>query len=184
MPYHPNIPLSTDNPTQSQADLLDNFGSIASQFGTNHVPLTNGTQQGFHSQVWFAQPLASDPGLSSPQSSVYTKTVAGLTQLFFQNGGLSSNVFQLTNLVITTTATNYGFVSPWGLTFNFGYSTVSTVVFAVPFTGTVYGGFLTNAAASTGANSSPYFVPPITGTGFTCVKVVPIYYLVIAGTIP
>jgi len=178
MPYHPNIPQSTDDPSQSQQDLLDNFTAIQNQFLVNHVQLTAGGQQGYHTQVWFKSPLGSNPGLTPPQTSVYTKNVAGTPELFFQNGTLSANAFQLTNLVVTTVGTRYGFVSPWGLTFNMGLATTSPINFSVPFTGTVYTALLCNSGVST---TVPRVVT-VTTTQLTYSPAGSVYYLVVAKT--
>lgn len=98
--YHPNIPQANDDPQKSQADLLDNFSSINSQFSINHVPLTDGGSNGYHSQVWFNNILATDPNLTNPESSVYTKNISGSNELFFQNGTSFANVAQLTGLIV------------------------------------------------------------------------------------
>lgn len=98
--YHPNIPQANDDPQKSQVDLLDNFSSINSQFSINHVPLTAGGSNGYHSQVWFNNVLATDPNLTNPESSVYTKNISGSNELFFQNGTSFANVAQLTGLIV------------------------------------------------------------------------------------
>lgn len=120
MPYHPTIPQATDDPSNSQADLLDNFGKINADFAINHVPLTDGGNQGQHTKVLIPVPLAytADPNLLPNQTSLYVKTAAlGTNELFFQNGNLPNpstflptiglNVRQLTNLpVMNGTITN------------------------------------------------------------------------------
>jgi hypothetical protein len=182
MPYHPNIPQSTDDPALSQSDLLDNFQALLTQWSVNHVPLTAGGSQGLHTQVFFNAPLGTDPGLSLPQASVYTKAVAGIPQLFFQNGSMAANVFQLTGLPIVTVGTNYGFVTPWGVTFNMGKATSSPITFAVSFTGTPYVALVSNVAPSTtqpavGAFSgSPVSTLTYTPAGAS------VYYLVLGGS--
>lgn len=137
MPYHPSIPQATDNPTNSQADLLDNFGQINTAFNVNHIPFTGGGNSGYHTKIFFQAPLGADPDLTAPQSSLYPKTVAGATELFFQNDVGAANVYQLTNLVLTNVGTEWGFVSPWGLTFNMGFvasaGVTTSVTFQVPF---------------------------------------------------
>ena len=81
------------------------------------------------------------------------------TELFFQNGNLPTDVKQLTNIPLVTTtpgATGYGFKSPWGLTFNFGFvlspsiSGTDSITFQVPFTGPIFF-----------ANVTPFAVPAI-----------------------
>lgn len=120
MPYHPTIPQATDDPSNSQADILQNFMKINADFAVNHVPLTDGGNQGQHTKVFIPVPLAytADPNLVPNQTSLYVKTAAlGTNELFFQNGNLPNpstflptiglNVRQLTNLpVMNGTITN------------------------------------------------------------------------------
>lgn len=98
--YHPSIPQANDDPQKSQKDLLDNFSSINSQYAINHVPLTAGGKNGYHSQVWFDNVLDTDPNLTNPESSVYTRNISGTNELFFQNGNSFANVAQLTGLPV------------------------------------------------------------------------------------
>jgi hypothetical protein len=181
MPYHPNIPLSTDDPTISQGDLLDNFGALAAQFGLNHVSLTAGANQGYHTQVWFAAPLGADPNLTAPQSSVYTKTITN-SELFFQNTNIASGVSQLTNLVVSSVGNNFGFYTPWGLTFNLGKTNTGTIggPYVATFTGPVYVALLTNNANT----SVPPALTSVTNIKITYTAAVEVYYLVIGKTTP
>jgi hypothetical protein len=180
MPYHPNIPQSTDDPASSQQDLLDNFQALQTQFAVNHISLTAGAQQGYHSQVWFAAPLSSDPGLASPQTSVYSKSVSGVAQLFFQNGPLSpANVYQLTGLPVMTSGTNYGIVTPWGLTINMGRVASSPITFAQSFSGTVYTALLTYSGTSV---NFPYVVSVNTTTLTYQTAANAVYYFVVGAT--
>lgn len=104
MSYHPNIPLSTDDPTVSQGQLLDNFAKMNTDFAINHVALTAGGNNGFHKLVQFTNVLPSDPAVTGVQSAVYPKNVDGAPQLFFNN---VSQVYPLTGLrVINGTITN------------------------------------------------------------------------------
>lgn len=183
MPYHPNIPQSTDDPASSQQDLLDNFQALQTQFAVNHISLTAGGQQGYHTQVWFAAPLSADPGLMTPQTSVYSKAVSGLAQLFFQNGPLTpDNVYQLTGLPITQTGSSpnfkYGFATPWGLTFNIGRSNSSPVTFAKAFSGTVYVALVCNIVST----SSNPCVTAVTTTTLTYTSPASVFFLVVGAT--
>lgn len=141
MTYNASIPQATDDPTISQGQLLTNFGVLNTDFSVNHQPFTSGNNPGLHTQINFPIALSGDPGLTSPQSSIYPKTSGGNTQLFYQNDSSSSypTVVQLTGLPIVTTtsgATGYGFQSPWGLIFNFGSLSAAfpaTITFQVPY---------------------------------------------------
>lgn len=133
MPYNPNIPQANDDPRISQGELLQNFQQINTDFAVNHTSLTASGQNGYHTKVFFADPLGADPNLAAPESSLYTKTIAGLTELFFQNGPLAGNAKQLTNLPITTVGTTYGFDTPWGWRINMGLTNTAITNFALAY---------------------------------------------------
>lgn len=135
MTFHPTIPQPGDDPSNSQADLLDNFGKMNSDFAVNHVALTAGGNNGSHTLVQFFSTQVADPVLTGKQSALYPKLVAGLAQLFFAN---ASTVAQITNPPIINTGTNYSMVTPWGLVMNFGTATTTPIVFKTPFTSLVY----------------------------------------------
>lgn len=187
MPYHPNAPRSNDNPSNSQADLLDNFGQINTSFATNHVGLTVGSNSGMHTKVTFPKAFGytTDPGLTSPASSVYPKTAALGTsnELFFQNGSLFSNVVQLTGLplangsISTITQAANGVVTtatPHGLTTGnlvtiygaYGMTQVNGVTYTITVTGastfqlnvntSLFGVYTGDSAFYTTASSTKY----------------------------
>ncbi len=104
MAYHPNIPRANDNPTVSQGQLLDNFGTLNTDFAINHVPFTAGGNAGFHTKVQFTDVLVADPVVTGTQSAVYPKLVDGEPQLFFNN---PVQVYPLTGLpFVNGTITN------------------------------------------------------------------------------
>ena len=153
MTFNPNIPQSTDDPTQSQADLLSNNSAINTDFAVNHNPLTTGSSYGFHTEIQFPG-VVSDPGASGNQSALYPKLSGGLPQLFFQN---SSVIAQLTGLPIVTTtpgAVGFGFVTPWGFIINCGSLPAAaggaTVILQSPYTGgfTLYTAQLTQQSVT------------------------------------
>lgn len=138
MTYNPNIPQASDDPGQSQSQMLTNFGKIASSMAVNHVPLTSGGFNGFHTKVQFPDGI-SEPAPTGTESILFPFTVSGKVQLVFKN---ATQRFQLTGLPIVTpgagSATDYGVVTPWGLTINFGTKIISgsntgVTTFAIPF---------------------------------------------------
>ena len=59
--YTPNIPQPTDNPSQSQNQILENFQVLATAFSANHGAYNAGNQ-GQHAQVTFpVGPLTGQP---------------------------------------------------------------------------------------------------------------------------
>lgn len=144
MAYNRLIPQATDLISNSQAQLLANFQAIDSGitgtgvgFSRNHVTMSDTTNGGLHFRVDFYQNQGSDPSISGFVSSLYPKSVSGLSELFFNNG---TTISQLTNLTVTVSGSNYGCTTPWGLKLNWGSFNVAssvsttTVTFAVPFT--------------------------------------------------
>lgn len=141
--YNANIPQSTDNPADSQGQMLTNFGSIYNILGVDHFTFGSMTAtDGQHQQVTLPVPLSGTPATPSGSASeIYTNAISAVAQLFFIN---SAGANQLTGLpLITTTpsATGYGITTPWGLVLNWGSAstpgTSNTVVFQVPFPNSV-----------------------------------------------
>lgn len=106
--YFPAIPAATDDPSSSQSQIQTNFGSINTQFSIDHVPLTSGTNQGYHTKVTFSQ-VQADPALSSPITEAYTKTSSNATvndrfnDLYYYQKNVTgtSNVIQITGGGVT-----------------------------------------------------------------------------------
>lgn len=149
--FNPSIPQPNDDPTFSQADLLNNFGKLNTDWAVNHVPLTSGGNNGFHTKVQFPNVLPSDPvGLTGNQSVVYPKIGSGgKPSLFFAN---STTVYELSNITTVISGNDNGIVTPFGFTINAGVMAagVTTVTFAIPFTnGKVFSLLLTPSDPAT-----------------------------------
>jgi hypothetical protein len=160
MSYNPSIPQSGDRPSASQSQILTNFTQLNSIFGQEHVTFNATADNGEHTKITLNNVLGADPNLADPKSSLYTKTVAGDSQLFFENfdvGGAANIVRQLTDLVITSGAkhggTQYTLLTPWGLRITMGLTTAfsgtSTDTFITAFTSTIY------TAVCTGIDPNP-----------------------------
>ncbi len=87
MTYNPSIPQPTNLISNSQSQLLANFGQLNTQFGVDHDKFNTGSGNGtgWHKQVTFIAPLSMDPTPASGQGIAYTKTVSGAEQLFYIN---------------------------------------------------------------------------------------------------
>lgn len=157
MVYDPSIPQSGDRPSVSQAQLLNNFTELNTVFNIDHVAFNATSDRGEHLQVTLNSTVA-DPGLGDPKVSLYTKTIAGDSELFFEkfdNGAAANLVQQMTNLPTTTAAnagtaggnisyidTPWGFRILWGLTNSFSGSAtvivpVGTTILNYQLTGNV-----------------------------------------------
>lgn len=121
MTYNPSIPQSTDLISVSQGQILTNFGQLNTVFAVDHYAFNDSTagNRGLHKTVSFPA-VASDPSLSGAASQVYTKAVAGLTQLFFAN---ASQITQITG--VNSISSNGSITIPGGIVLkwgNFGFS--------------------------------------------------------------
>ena len=85
MPYLTNIPAATDKPSVSQQQIQTNFALLDNYFGTNHVQFSALSSQGQHKFVQLQTQAAAPATVGI--SALYTKAVAGLTCLFWKQGG-------------------------------------------------------------------------------------------------
>lgn len=160
MVYYPNIPQSGDRPSQSQAQILSNFSDLDTVFNDNHIGFSQPEDRGEHRKVTFNDVIA-DPGDPDPKATLYIKTIAGDSELFFENydnAAVANLVRQLTGIVPVNVGTDYSIDSPWGLQFRFGTFLGNAggvaVAFAAPFTTAAYCIVLT--ASSTTARMTSY----------------------------
>lgn len=79
MTYNPNIPLSSDRPSQSQSQILTNFSELNTVFSVNHVAFDNVTiaNRGKHNDVSLLQ-QAADPAAVVGEGQLYTKQIASV----------------------------------------------------------------------------------------------------------
>lgn len=174
MPYKNNIPQPSDSPaTDSQADLLENFSQLDSQYGTagDHVAFTAAADNGMHKKISLNGVIA-DPNLPDPQASLYLKTIAGNSELFFENfdvGGVTNLVRQMTNLPSTIVGGARGIITPWGLIMNFGSVIINVaatpVVFPIAYPNSAL--TLTLSIGNTSTASQQAVFSNLITTGFT-----------------
>lgn len=178
MTFAPAIPAGGDNLSVSQGQIQNNFTQLNNIFAFDHFTWNDATSanRGLHKQVTIPAVLSVDPTVTGVIGEVYTKSVAGLTQLFFAN---STEVSQLTGLTVNTTGGNSSIVTPWGITFNFGIiGNAGNVTFATPFTTTAYTAQATAHNAVGTANASVFNVST-TGMSIASNATNSIYYLAI-----
>ena len=105
MSYDPGIPNPQDKISQSQPKLRVNFNQLNAVFSVDHVEYNNASinKRGFHRKVTYEAPI-TDPNISiTDVATLYTKKPSAV-ELFFQNGPLAANVFQLTNSALPVTS--------------------------------------------------------------------------------
>lgn len=83
MTFYANIPQSTDRPSQSQGQILSNFGTLNTIFGIDHITFTEAENRGYHNQLTM-QEQAADPAAIGDAGYVYTKDTAGITELYYR----------------------------------------------------------------------------------------------------
>lgn len=133
MTYNANIPQSTNLVSNSQAQLLENFSQLNTQFGIDHTPFNNAGSNGdgFHKKVTLK--LVTDPAAATSEDILYNKqvTYTGPTtrnELFMrQSSADGSAVIQLTDLyqAISTATTGSTFL-PGGLVLKWGQFSIAS----------------------------------------------------------
>lgn len=121
--YTPGTPVPTDPPASDVVNMQNNSTAINEWVQVDHVGFNTGAQ-GQHNQVTF-QTNQSVPSLANGAvANEYVNSVAGIfgtmSSLFFNNGTKNIGLF---NLPLTSSGTNYGITTPWGLIINFGFGT-------------------------------------------------------------
>lgn len=140
--YNDGVPATNNNPTDDQPEMLLNTIAIQDLIDVDHITF-NENDGGTHRQVTFA---ANESAPGTPGTTVavaYVNSNAGisgtLSSLFFQN---ATQNLGLTNLTLTTSGSNYGITTPWGLIINFGDVATSQagalVTFAIPMNNAQY----------------------------------------------
>lgn len=148
MSFLPNIPQATDRPSRSQSDLLNNFTQLNTTFDVDHVTFNAASDRGEHNKITLNSVIA-DPGLADPKCSIYTKTVAGDSELFFEkydNAAVANLVQQMTNLTVANGirhgGNQYTWLSPWGMRFTSGitgaFTGTSAANYITAFTTVIY----------------------------------------------
>lgn len=143
MSFNAAIPVVTDPMLKSQLQTKTNFQAMNNVFGQNHLPFTADAEfSGMHSVVTFRE-QTGDPTTSAIQTSLYTKQVGSLPQLFFRPNSNQTPI-QMTNSNVKTglQSTN----PPKYLAQQYSF-------IAGPFT--VYGGYLSGINAGASFTLSP-----------------------------
>lgn len=72
MSYNPNIPQPTDNISTSQGQILTNFSTANTYFGTDHNAFNAASNQGIHKQVNLVDQTASLPSVNAGAAGLVT----------------------------------------------------------------------------------------------------------------
>lgn len=121
MAFNSNIPQAGDVLSQSQADLLNNFGAINTAFNLNHGNF-NAANQGKH--LFLEMPVVADQVTAAGEVGVYCKNGAtsGVPELFFrrQSAGAITPMTEASAMANGWTWLPSGLLMQWGTQVNTG----------------------------------------------------------------
>lgn len=123
MTYNPNIPRPDDLISESQGQILDNFGQLNTVFGQDHVKYDNATvgDRGKHNQSTYKQ-LSGDPATTADEMALYAKDDgSGNTRLFLKQETPTGTVIQLSGIDPQIADNGYTFL-PGGLLMQWGFT--------------------------------------------------------------
>lgn len=162
MPYLNNIPTADQRLRDSQPDLLENFACINDLLGVDHIidPWTSPAtgNQGKHNKVTLPE-QADDPATAANEIALYTKAVAGVTQLFLQPEGVAATTDGRDITSVAWAANQGSTMLPSGLILKWGTGTTPaggslTVAFTSAFNTIYMAQASIAAAAGTNANGA------------------------------
>jgi hypothetical protein len=132
MSYNANIPQATDQQSNSQADLLANFQAIQTLIDVNHYDFAS-PNQGKHMFVTLPEQTTS-PGTALDEMALYTKAVAGVSQLFLQRENIAPAGADLDITSFSNVLANGGTNLPSGIVLKWGQGATLVNVQTVNFT--------------------------------------------------
>ena len=152
--YNGNIPQATDQISQSQSQLLSNFGSIQSIIDVNHGDFaTNVAGQHLYTQM----PVqAMKPAVNVGEVGLYNFNTLGSNQMMLRKSDGTDVPITASNQAIPGyTYLPTGFLVQWALVTIPGGSNPQTVTFPVAYTTAVYNVQLTMYASSGAPGTDP-----------------------------
>jgi hypothetical protein len=90
MTYNNAIPQASDDPSQSQSQILANFQDLDTFLSVNHVDLNDG-DQGKHKFLQMPE-QGSAPSTAASEGAVYTKDDGSTTQLYYRGESSGTEV--------------------------------------------------------------------------------------------
>lgn len=125
MSFNPNIPQSSDIPSQSQGQILTNFQQLNTVFDVDHVPFNDATavNRGKHDQSTYIE-LSVDPATLADEVSFYSKDSGGNSRLFMRQES-SGTVIQMSGEDPVNAASSGSTFLAGGLIYAWNRETVS-----------------------------------------------------------
>jgi hypothetical protein len=167
-PINVNIPAANDDPADDQPLMMANFANISGYVSVDHVA-PGAVNNGFHKQSTYI-PLASKPiTVVGTVVALYAKTVAGLTQLFFEDQNLNETQLTFSKSIAANgyTILAGGLIVKWGSAGLTADATPIAFNATVAFTN-VFSLTVSHAAIGAGeATQAIVSAASLTTTGFT-----------------
>ena len=156
MAYNENIPQASDNPSQSQAQILDNFQEISAAFNKNHGNF-NAADQGKHSFLQIPE-QSSAPATSANEMGLYTKesSLTSVAEMFIrrESNGTEIEFTSFLGAANGWTRLPSGVLLKWGSGSGSGaHTTAFPTAPTIPVFSAVYTGFVTTADSSGSPNT-------------------------------
>ena len=146
MTYQPNIPTGLVNLDVDYQNIQGNFQQLNTTYGVNHVKFSDIPGNGKHTFVEMRDNTALPVGLAANEGTLYTKTNAGVTDLYYVPDN-TINEYQMTRTIAASFGT-FGASTGWtylpgGLLLQWGNvpgsnATTIPVAFPVAFTNPGY----------------------------------------------
>ena len=176
MTFNPNIPQSTDQPSQSQSQFLTNFQQVNTVFGANHVSLVDATvaNRGKHNIVVMPQ-QASGPATTSTEGALYTKDLGGSPNLYWRRKSSGSQIPMTANVTPSSSSNGFTFL-PGNMLLQWGTETIppgtsSSISFPTAFSSAPYSIICNFIRASTTTVGAVYISSgDVTATRFKTVS--------------
>lgn len=162
-------PAGSRSLNQVDDDIRANNDAIESALDQDHDFTTGTTQTGKHEQVTFKAVLGTKPSLSADEGALYTKSVSGKTQLFFEDEDGVESIISIPAGIIVPFCPGY-FTNGSNAGFTFQWVTANTIAaintLLNPKGWYVCDGSALNLAASVYFNGAGRYLPNITDDRF------------------
>jgi hypothetical protein len=155
--YTSNIPQSTDNPSDSQSLILDNFTALAEMVTQNHVEMSDTANRGKHNFLQMPE-QASAPTTAANEGGLYTRESAytSATEMVYERESSGDKIEFTSSLKANNgwTILPSGLLLKWGTSSGSGLKTVTfTVSATIPAFTDVYSAFVTVEDSSASPNT-------------------------------
>ncbi len=160
MAYNENIPQAADNPSQSQAQILDNFLAISGAFNTNHGNF-NDPDEGKH--IFLQMPeQTSVPTTAADEMALYTKesTLTSTSEMFIRRESNGTEIEFTSSLPAINGWTRLpsGILLKWGTASGSGaHTTLFPTGPTIPVFSSVFSGFVVTSDLSATPNTFATF---------------------------